>query len=261
MGTARNRGISIHFEVEGHGPALLLHTGAGGDLRIWRDAGYVAGLSGFRTILMDQRGRGESDRPTHVEDHAMERYAEDVGAVLDEAGVDTAGFWGYSNGFHVGLAFGAMFPNRLRALVGTGAASFLDLDGLPPIPDPVKFMEEVVARGGVRADVDAFERREADRFPDPIDRNVRATDPYQGALRIVAWRGWNGPRSRLGSTRAPVLLVVGEKEDLDGSSDQVARALPDGRKVQVPGVGHLGAFYRSDLALPIALPFLRDHLG
>ena len=261
MGFVRNDGVAIHFEVEGRGPPILLHTGAGGDLRIWKDAGYISGLDGFQTILMDQRGRGESDRPTRVEDHAMERYAEDAGKVLDEVGAEVAGFWGYSNGFNVGLAFGAMFPKRLGALIGTGAASFLDLDGLPPIPDPEKFIGEVVAEGGVRAELDAFMRKEDDRFPDRIDQNVRATDPFMGGLRRVAWRAWHGPRSQLPSTRAPVLLLVGEKEDLDGSSDQVAAALPTGRKTRIPGVGHLGAFYRSDLALPYAIPFLREHLG
>jgi pimeloyl-ACP methyl ester carboxylesterase len=71
-----NDGVKIHYESEGEGPAILMHTGAGGDSRIWRDAGYVRGLVGFRKILMDQRGRGLSDRPNTIESHSIERRAE-----------------------------------------------------------------------------------------------------------------------------------------------------------------------------------------
>jgi pimeloyl-ACP methyl ester carboxylesterase len=260
MAFAKNGEVAIHYEVIGNGPAIVLHTRAGGDLRIWKDAGYLSGLSGHRAILVDQRGRGSSGRPDRVEDHTMEIYADDISLVLDDAGVDSAGFWGYSNGFVVGLAFGAAHPKRLQALVGTGAVSFIDLDELPPIADREAFIRDRVASGGVRVELDAFMKSEGDRFPPSIDQNVRETDPFIGALRGLAWRSWHGPRSVLPSIRCPVLLLVGEKEDLDGSSDQVVSSLANGRKYRIPGVGHLGAFYRSDLALPLALPFLSDHL-
>jgi pimeloyl-ACP methyl ester carboxylesterase len=165
MSTARNGDVVIHYEVEGSGPALVLHTGAGGDLRIWREAGYPAGLAGFRVILMDQRGRGQSGRPSRVEEHAMAKYVEDIELVLEDAGADSAGFWGYSNGFTVGIALAAASPDRVRCLIGTGAVSFADLSDLPPIPDREAFIAQVMAEGGVRADVDEYMRIEGDRFP------------------------------------------------------------------------------------------------
>jgi pimeloyl-ACP methyl ester carboxylesterase len=260
MSVVQNGDVTIHFEVEGTGPPLVLHTGAGGDLRIWRNAGYPAGLKGFRLILMDQRGRGQSSRPNRAEDHAMSEYVDDIRKVLDAVGEESTGFWGYSNGALVGLAFGAAFPRRLRALVGTGALPFLDLTELPPIPDEQTFIAERVASGGVRADVDRFMKEEHDRFPDAIDRNVRQTDPFMGALRGIAWRAWHGPKSILPSISMPVLIIAGEKETADGTTQKAVDTLPNGRLSTVPGVGHLGVFYRSDLALPIALPFLREHL-
>jgi pimeloyl-ACP methyl ester carboxylesterase len=261
MSVVRNGDVSVHYEVEGSGPALVLHTGAGGDSRIWRYAGYLSGLAGFRLILIDQRGRGSSSRPARVEDHAMERYVEDVAAVLDDVGVESAGFWGYSNGFAVGIGFGSTFPNRLRALVGTGAVALRDWTELPPIADRDAFIADVVAAGGVRAQVDAFMREEHDRFPEPIDRNVRETDPLMGALQRVAWRSWRGPKSLLASVTAPVLILRGEKEDREEATEPVVAALPRARLVTLPDQGHLSAFYRSDLALTHAVPFLREHLG
>ncbi len=261
MSVARNGDIRIHYEVEGTGPALLLHTGAGGDLEIWKEAGYPQALHGLQVILMDPRGRGQSSRPTRVEDHRMERYAEDIVAVLDDVGADTAGFWGYSNGFHVGLAFGSAFPRRLRALVGTGAVTRMDLTDLPPIPDRPTFIASVIQEGGVRASLDRYMLEEEDRFPDAIDRNVRATDAEMGALRQIAWRSWRGPKSVLASIQAPVLIIQGEKEDKTDSTQAFVAGLRQGRVVTLPGQGHLSSFYRSDLAIPIALPFLQEYLG
>jgi pimeloyl-ACP methyl ester carboxylesterase len=220
----------------------------------------VAALADYRLILIDQRGRGGSSRPSRVEDHTMGCYVSDVTAVLDDVGVDKAGFWGYSNGTLVGLAFGATHPKRLQALLGTGGVSYGDLTDLPRVVDRKAFVEEEVAVGGVRASVDRFMRAEDDRFPDAIDRNVRETDPLMGALRKIAWREWAGPKSLLPAFASPVLFMVGSKEDAEHETEQAAGALPAGRVVRLPGVGHLGAFYRSEVALPVALPFLRDHV-
>src|SRR5215471_15346763 len=107
MPVVENQGVEIFYEVHGEGPALLLHTGAGGDSRMWQLAGYVDAMPGFRKILMDQRGRGRSSRPTGVEAHRMDLCQSDVARVLDHAGEEKAAFWGYSNGIFVGLAFGA----------------------------------------------------------------------------------------------------------------------------------------------------------
>jgi len=52
----KNAGVKIYYEVEGTGPTILFHTGAGGNHRIWKDASYVAALQGYQKILVDQRG-------------------------------------------------------------------------------------------------------------------------------------------------------------------------------------------------------------
>jgi pimeloyl-ACP methyl ester carboxylesterase len=50
-------GVRLRYEVEGEGPALLLHLGAGCDAGLWRAAGYARRLCGsFRYILFDHRG-------------------------------------------------------------------------------------------------------------------------------------------------------------------------------------------------------------
>ena len=253
-------GVRIHYESVGEGPAVVLQTGAGGDSEIWRLAGYVDGLTGFRKILLDQRGRGQSDRPKALEAHRMEEFVADLAAVLDDAGVESAAYWGYSNGVRVGIAFGAAHPKRLRALLGTGGIRYRDMTELPRVDAPAE-IDKDVARGGVSAEVDWFREHEHDAFPEAIDRNVRAGDPLMHALDGVAWLDWRGPKSALVGFRAPWLMISGEREDPDRFTEQCVAAVPGARVARLPGVGHLGAFYRSDLALAEALPFLRAHLA
>jgi pimeloyl-ACP methyl ester carboxylesterase len=261
MPVITNKGVGIHYETRGEGPAVLLHTGAGGDSRMWELAGYVDGLPGFRKILMDQRGRGGSGHPTAVEAHRMEHSVSDIAAVLDDAGEKAAAFWGYSNGIFVGLAFGAAHPSRLRALLGIGTLPDYDLCDLPPIEDPDFLIDQCIAKGGVSQDVDQYMKQDNERFPDAIDQNVRGGDPRMYGLGRIARRSWRGPKSLYSKFAAPSLILTGERESDEGKTELAVAAMPRGRMVRLPGLGHLASFYRSDVALPHALPFLRQNLG
>jgi pimeloyl-ACP methyl ester carboxylesterase len=261
MPIAHNGTVALYYEVEGEGPAVLLHTGSGGDLRIWREAGYPSGLAGFKVVLMDQRGRGRSGRPDELAAHRMETCAEDVATVLDAAGVESAAFWGYSSGILVGVAFGAAYRGRLKALVGTGSLRAVNRDEMPFPADREAEVARITRLGGVVPDMEEFMRLENDRFPPAIEQNVREGDPRMLARTLVAWRSWHGPRAAFASFPAPALMITGEKEDPDHVTEQSVTEFPDGRIARLSGVGHLGAFYRSELALPTALPFLQRALG
>ena len=261
MPLAHNGPVPLYYEVEGDGPAVLLHTGNGGDLRIWREAGYLPGLAGFKVVLMDQRGRGRSGRPDTIAEHRIETYADDVAAVLDAAGAERAGFWGYSNGVLVGVAFGAAHPRRLQALVGTGGLDPTNRDERIWPADRDAEVERIAHRGGVVPEMEECMRVEHDRFPPAVEQNIREGDPRMLALALVAWRAWHGPRNDFASFPSPALMITGEKEDTEGRTERSMSEFPDGRVVRLPGVGHLGSFYRSDLALPVAVPFLHRTLG
>lgn len=77
--------VRLYYEDAGSGPVVLLHTGGGGDGRMWELAGYTTALAGYRTLVMDHRGHGRSDRPAGRSAHRMSEYVADVIAVLDDA--------------------------------------------------------------------------------------------------------------------------------------------------------------------------------
>jgi pimeloyl-ACP methyl ester carboxylesterase len=260
MPEASNGGVAIHYEVEGEGPPIVLHTGAAGDLNMWRRAGYVSGLAGFQLVLMDHRGHGRSGRPSDLSEHAIDRYIDDVLAVADAAGLDRFSFLGYSDGTAVGLALAARHSDRVDAVIGLGAAG---------TPDEWS-AERTWLAGAARADgmtrlVQGLRSMESD-LPDWYERQMLDTDPEMFALELEGWADWDGGWSELGRIRAPVLIVAGELEEgSEGEAETHAKeavaGMPRGRAEILPGLGHVAVFTRSDLVLPIVRDFLREALG
>ncbi len=71
-------GVRLHYQIEGEGPALVLHLGAGCDADLWRAAGYAGPLAqDFSCVLFDHRGHGQSDHPRGTATNHIDRYADD----------------------------------------------------------------------------------------------------------------------------------------------------------------------------------------
>jgi pimeloyl-ACP methyl ester carboxylesterase len=121
MPYVRRAGVRLHYDDAGCGSAVLLHTGGGGDGRMWELAGYTTALAGYRRLLLDHRGHGRSDCPPGLSGHRLGEYVQDVITVLDRAGVAQAGLVGYSAGARIAYAVARRYPGRVRAVVGIGA--------------------------------------------------------------------------------------------------------------------------------------------
>jgi pimeloyl-ACP methyl ester carboxylesterase len=257
MGTVTSTGVEIHYEVEGDGPPLILHTGGGGDLEMWRLAGYTRGLPGRRLMLIDHRGRGESGRPRDTAQHGIDLYVHDVLSVADDAGEPRFSFFGYSAGAAIGYRLAAEHPDRIVSLVGLGAVD-------PPPPHEANVLETAarIRREGSEGLVQWLREDEPD-FPEWFADQMRSTDPEMFALTIEAWAPWGGPWTEFARVEAPTLTVVGQLEEGDRFSaadhaGQAAAALQDGRVVVLPDLGHVMAFVRADLVLPHVRAFLDE---
>ena len=72
-----NRGVRIHYQVEGKGPPLVLQHGFTQSLEGWYRCGYVDALKPkYRVVLIDARGHGKSDKP-----HERAAYAWPIGSM------------------------------------------------------------------------------------------------------------------------------------------------------------------------------------
>jgi pimeloyl-ACP methyl ester carboxylesterase len=62
-GVCAEWGSRIHYEVERHGPPLLIHHGFSDSIETWFDCGHVDALKAtHRVILLDARGHGQTLR-------------------------------------------------------------------------------------------------------------------------------------------------------------------------------------------------------
>ena len=103
MPFATNKGIKIHYEIEGKGEPLILQHGNGGTLDSWHIFGYVNDLNkDHQLILVDARAHGKSDRLYDNSAYTAETVAGDYAAILDDLGIKKAGYWGYSMGGRIG---------------------------------------------------------------------------------------------------------------------------------------------------------------
>jgi pimeloyl-ACP methyl ester carboxylesterase len=260
MATVDRSGVTIHYEVEGTGPPLVLHTGGGGDLEMWRLAGYPQGLAGRQLILIDHRGHGRSDRPRDLAQHRIDEYVDDVVAVADAAGAERFGFFGYSAGATIGYRLAARHADRVDALIGLGTMG-AQSDWRRDDDGDAAFAEQIRREGS-----DALVRLLRDQEPDVPDwfaGQMRDTDPEMFALQIEGRGSWPGPWAEFASIAAPALIIVGQTEEGDDHSAEAhareaAATMRDARVAVVPELGHVMAFVRSDLVLPPVREFLAE---
>jgi pimeloyl-ACP methyl ester carboxylesterase len=246
-------GVPIHYDLAGSGPPLVLLHGWVGDSTTWRHAGYLDALAGrFTLVLIDGRGRGRSGKPRDPAMYSTKHLAADVLAVLDDLDMDHAGFWGQSLGGRVGLLLAIRHPGRLRALI-VGAAR-----AQPVTVDPATIQAETQAirehgMAGVVADLET-----GGPMPTWLRSVILAADPAAVAASYAGMLDWRGVMEELERIQAPTLVLAGDRDP--GLADLRATAvrIPNARLVVLPGCGHLETFTRSDLTLPVALPFLAE---
>lgn len=118
---ARNRDLSIAYQVVGKGPVdLVLVPGFISHLDLWwtdpATTAFLRRLSSFsRLILFDKRGTGLSDPVSGVP--TLEERIEDVRTVLDAAGSERAALLGLSEGGPMSVLFAATYPERTLSLI------------------------------------------------------------------------------------------------------------------------------------------------
>ena len=116
--TFEHRGCRHSYEVHGDGDDLVVYMhGLLMDREMNRALALTMAEHGYRVVLPDFLGHGQSDKPRHASTYRMDQYATDMVALLDHLDVEQAVFGGVSLGADVSLHVAVAEPQRVRGLL------------------------------------------------------------------------------------------------------------------------------------------------
>lgn len=244
-------GASLFYTDEGHGIPLLCLAGL---TRNGRDFDYVAPhLPPLRLIRLDYRGRGQSDW-TGAETYTIGQESQDVLALLDHLGIESAAILGTSRGGLIGMVLAAVAPDRVRGLILNDVGPVIDPLGLARIQDYIgqrpnarSHAAMAVALQHAMTGFDAPPSRwmeEARKHYVQTDQGLDLT--YDPALRNAFVAAMAQPAADLwplfmAAAQKPLALIRGANSDLltQATADEMAQRAPDMILAEVPGRGHV----------------------
>ena len=223
--------VPIHYEERGAGsPVVLVHGFAASIRGNWEMPGWINFLAkDYRVVALDCRGHGQSGKPHDPEAYGAEKMADDVIRMLDHLGIERSLLMGYSMGGAISLTLSVNHPKRFRAVVLGGVGT-----GLGGVTTP----------GRTESIIKALLAADKSTITEPIPRQFRefAEANRNDLEALAACMGRPRPEANLDALKTikiPVMIVIGTKDDLVGSADQLAAAIPGCKLVKIEGRDHL----------------------
>jgi 3-oxoadipate enol-lactonase len=256
-------GVRIHYAVCGPSgrPPVVLVQGLGADKHAWDLQRLALGCT-YRTIALDNRGAGRSDKPHGA--YSLEQMATDTIAVMDDAGIDTAHLVGASMGGAICQILTVTHPERVRSLTLTCTSCRNH-----------EWRRELLAGWGTAAREQGMGAM--------ASQAARWVIGPRSFRRLMPAVGWLGPLAagrpahafaaqvdailaaddsmadQLGEIEAPTLVVVGNQDILTprGDSEELAELIPTAELVVISGAAHGLMIEHASTYNRILLDFLR----
>lgn len=258
-------GVELCVETHGDGPAVVFSCGYSTTRENFRP--QVAPLigAGYRVVLWDYRGHGDSGAPEDPSTYSFDQVLDDLLRVLDHTAGGRAVLAGFSFGGALSLHCALRHPERVRALVliDTGPGFKNPEAQARWLAQVERIASNVETRGLAsfvesRAGATAIGRRPELPAARAAARAIASMRPHGVAHfgRRVA-----GPVpgcvDDLARIDVPALVVVGAEDDAYlRAADVMAARLPRAEKVVVPGAGHVVTIEAPDLVNRALLGFL-----
>jgi pimeloyl-ACP methyl ester carboxylesterase len=246
-------GLRHHLIARGHpgSPVVVMIHGLAGQAHTFDGIANHLGAN-YHVYCLDVRGRGESEWGP-PEDYNTDTYVADLEAVVEALGLQRFSLVGTSMGGIITMNYAPRNPERVHRAVLNDVGPEIDPAGLQRIIQYVGNAPEMFA--DMKAVVKYYKEHYApmvehlndDQLAEFARHNVRKSDSgmyvwkMDGAIRTTPAKPPSMDQWEvLKAMPCPVLVLRGAQSDV--LSADIARrmleALPDGRLVEVPGVGH-----------------------
>jgi pimeloyl-ACP methyl ester carboxylesterase len=222
-----SRGLQFHYRAWSNKgtPLIFLHGLASQSHMFDKVAPLLADR--FRVIALDQRGHGESAKPSSGYDFAT--VAQDLVALLDALKIKRAIVAGHSWGGNVALYFAAHYPERARGIVLIDGG-FLDIQSNPEMTWE-RTAKELAPPNLIGTPVDDFKqmlRQYAGKLWKPFveeivlrnfeiqkDNTIRPRLSYANHMRILRALWEQRPADYYPLVRCPALILPAANEHVE----------------------------------------------
>jgi pimeloyl-ACP methyl ester carboxylesterase len=219
-------GVELAWREVGSGRPLVLLHGLMGSGALLAGQGLVPHLAehGYRVILPDLRGHGDSGRPHDPACYPADVLADDMLALIAHLELDDYDLGGYSMGGKLVLRLLARGARPARAVVGGQGLDALDAES-----DRTNGHRRVLAAvaDGVALPAGSPEEATAEW--------IRQSGVDPRAVGLVLGTFVATPADAVRQVAVPTLIVVGDRDSRGTSAPSLADLLPHGQLVVVPG--------------------------
>jgi pimeloyl-ACP methyl ester carboxylesterase len=229
-------GARLAYREMGEGRALvLIHGFFSTALVNWVRYGHAAKIAarGYRVIMPDLRGHGDSAKPHDPAAYPSDVLADDGFALIEQLGLTDYDLGGYSLGGRTTLRMLVRGAAPLRAI-----AAGMGLEGMLHTSGRGDYFRRVLQHPG------SFARGSSEWMTEAFLKTVGG-DPV--ALLNILDAYVDTPREALARIDTPTLVLTGANDDDNGSAEALAAVLPAGRYCVVPG-NHMSAVTKPELA-------------
>jgi pimeloyl-ACP methyl ester carboxylesterase len=237
-------GAKLAYREMGEGRPLVLVHGYFSTATVnWVRYGHAAAIAarGYRVIMPDLRGHGDSAKPHDAAAYPPDVLADDGFALIEQLGLTDYDLGGYSLGARTTVRMLARGASPGRAiLAGMG------LEGIIHTAGRGAHFRRILTNLGT------FKPGSVEWMAEAFLKTVGG-DPV--ALLHILDTFVDTPREALARIGMPTLVLVGAEDDDNGSAEALSAALPEGRCAIVPG-NHMSAVTKPELGAAIA-----DFLG
>lgn len=250
-------GISIHYDIAGEGPSVVLLHELGGTLDSWDQV--APGLrKGFRVLRYDQRGAGLSEKVR--QEFGNDTQVDDLEAVLSGVGMRPPyHFVTVAAAATQTLGFMQRHPEQVASLVLCNPAPGVDPSRAGQLIERADFAAREGMRAALAITLDrSYPATLGDRAAyDAYRGRYLANDPVCFGFMNKALAGTNLVHL-LGEIRCPTMVVAGRHDQVRpaAGSEELAKKIP-GARFELIDSGH----FMPTTAPGALLALLQDFFG
>ena len=259
--------VSVAFQVFGKGQQDLLYVpGIISHLETnWDEPNSAKFLNAlgqhFRVIIFDKRGQGMSDRIEGAT--TLEERIDDLKAVMQAAGSESATIFALSEGGPVSILFAATYPQKVKRLILFGAmAKFWGTDDYPHMAH-IKYMDKAIEnvasnwgkgnfaalagpKGGFNSETQLL-----------LGKMERMASSPSGVKKFMAANSLIDVRPILKDVKQNTLVIQRRHDQMvrRGNGRYFADNIVNATYLELPTSSHLPQFEDSDLVLDAIVKF------